>query len=176
MWVLTTSLLWLLCMPCSTLIVRELESLIYTSAEIDIRRIEKHVGLWNFDLKRHFEKGAKLESLLAARRMRESILLVRTLLSYATRTGDSEGLSDSSSRKKISISIVPEVPPSSALRDHFCPFSPQGEGSSMRKTSWAGERLIVEEESNRVRRVKRTTFREILHQLTGVATDAELQQ
>jgi hypothetical protein len=27
-----------------------------------------------------------------------------------------------------------------------------------------------------VRRVKRNIFREILHQLTGVATDAELQQ
>jgi hypothetical protein len=34
------------------MLVRELESLIYTSEEIDIQRIEKHVGLWNFDLKR----------------------------------------------------------------------------------------------------------------------------
>jgi hypothetical protein len=48
-----------------------------------------------FQFEEAIGKGGKLESLLAARLMRESTLLVRTLLSYATRTRDSEGLYDS---------------------------------------------------------------------------------
>ena len=78
--------------PCHTLIVRELESLIYTTEEVDIRRIEKHVGLWNFDLERHTGKGAKLEALMAARLMRESTLLARSLMGYASRSGVSTGV------------------------------------------------------------------------------------
>jgi hypothetical protein len=162
--------------PCHTLIVRELESLIYTTEEVDIRRIEKHVGLWNFDLERHTGKGAKLEALMAARLMRESTLLARSLMGYASRSGVSTGVFKHA-RERVSVgSSIPSPAPLLSTSKQSSPGSKGVGGSETSRVSWAGERVVVEPEQNGVRRVKRNIFGEILHQLTGVATDAELQQ
>jgi hypothetical protein len=81
--------------------------------------------------------------------MRECTWLVKTLLGYATRIGDFGGLYESSSRKKISFSVVPEIPvartSTGAVSAHGMA---QAGGGNVKKTSWAGEKVIVEEESN----------------------------
>ena len=166
---------WLLCnVLCGNAVrVAVVDSLVYTTEEVDLQRIEKHVGLWRFDLERHHGSGAMLESLMATRLMRECTLLMRALLQYGENESVRGDLFEPVRRGQLSFGGGQTVEnPGVSERGSKVPSG--GKGETKERGSWAGEGVVVEE--NVVKRAKRNVFGEILHQLTGVATDAELQQ
>jgi hypothetical protein len=65
-----------------TLSMREVDGLVFTEEEINLDRLEKHVFVWKLDLEGGRGGSSPLEVMLAERLMRESALLMRTLLSY----------------------------------------------------------------------------------------------
>jgi hypothetical protein len=79
-WALLVCALWI---PTSAWIGREIDGLVYTVEEVDLLRLEKHISVWKVDLEESRGGNRKLEMLLAQRLMRESVLLMKTLRTYA---------------------------------------------------------------------------------------------
>jgi hypothetical protein len=67
--------------------MREVDGLVFTEEEVDLDRLEKQIFVWKLDLEGGRGGKTQLESMLAERLMRESALLMRTLLSYASPEG-----------------------------------------------------------------------------------------
>jgi hypothetical protein len=123
------------------------------------------------DLEESRGGNVKLEMLLAQRLMRESALLMRTLLAYAV--GDSSTTEGHSSLYQPGRALPP--PTNRDTRTERVSPPVKGREVSKKETGfWAGDGVTIEE--NTVRRVKRNVFGDVFHQLFGLATDEELQQ
>jgi hypothetical protein len=90
---------------------------VYTVEEVDLLRLEKHITVWKVDLEESRGGNRKLEMLLAQRLMRESVLLMKTLRTYA---GDAVYVDRSETR------VVPDrrrTPPPPPLQKSHLPTS-----------------------------------------------------
>ncbi len=82
MWTLLVLCWCLLQASAAALSMREVDGLVFTEEEVNLDRLEKHVFVWKLDLEGGRGGSSPLEAMLAERLMRESALLMRTLLSY----------------------------------------------------------------------------------------------
>jgi hypothetical protein len=82
MWSLLILCWCLLQAGAASLSMREVDGLVFTEEEVNLDRLEKHVFVWKLDLEEGRGGSSPLEAMLADRLMRESALLMRTLLSY----------------------------------------------------------------------------------------------
>jgi hypothetical protein len=104
-WGLLVCALWI---PTSAWIGREIDGLVYTVEEVDLLRLEKHITVWKVDLEESRGGNRKLEMLLAQRLMRESVLLMKTLRTYA---GDAVYVDKSETRAVPDRRRTPPPPP-----------------------------------------------------------------
>jgi hypothetical protein len=82
MWSLLLLCWCLLHASAASLSMREVDGLVFTEEEVNLDRLEKHIFVWKLDLEEGRGGSSPLEAMLADRLMRESALLMRTLLSY----------------------------------------------------------------------------------------------
>jgi hypothetical protein len=156
--------------------MREVDGLVFTEEEVNLDRLEKHIFVWKLDMEGGRGGSSPLESMLAERLMRESALLMRTLMSYVP-PEDKEVTPKKAPMPRGGVGVAARpYRPQPLVKEKPEKEEKKLSGKVIERrngAAWAGG---VVDEGNSVKRVKRNVFGDIMHQLFGVATDEQMQQ